>query len=301
MPLTSAPSEKRQENNPTNTLLAFTEAPPPLLLPTGLPGNLVELTRERTPGLRLVGTMLDITRLVDLIDNNQEQHLCEMWCNEQEQRQLQMFSLPKRRREWLAGRICAKQAIHNFLLDHSPKDIAPPRFTELHIVPTESGRPILQERPAMPNPPLISISHSGKFATALAASLHCGIDIQEIRISLAKIRPQFCSDKEYEQLAIYLPNHAPLERLALLWAGKEALRKATPLPPMPGFLAMRLVDVRPCPAQKSNLFTLILPVSHPGPKTSSSLAIQAAVHLTPGYATAVCVVPLPDFNGTSHA
>lgn len=77
------------------------------------------------------------------------------------------YGLPKRRREWLAGRLCAKAALRALLAP------APPPHAALRIEPDAAGRP------RAPGHALhLSISHSRRRAVAAAAALPLGIDTE---------------------------------------------------------------------------------------------------------------------------
>ncbi|MBW1749868.1 MAG: hypothetical protein JRJ37_04055, partial [Deltaproteobacteria bacterium] len=81
------------------------------------------------------------------------------------------FSYPKRRREWLGGRIAAKAAMQEL----GKADRMPGRLQQLSILPDDHGRPVAD---TMQNVS-ISISHSGQFAVGFAVKGGtCGIDLQ---------------------------------------------------------------------------------------------------------------------------
>jgi len=149
------------------------------------------------------------------------------------------YRLAKRRSEFLTGRICAKMALESLW---TAGDIAlPPLLSEIDITHDPSGRPIVfrhdLERGLHSE---ISITHGGEYAAALAAELPCGIDIQPQKDNLLRVREKYCSLKEIEVLAELLPGAPLLTRLSLLWAAKEAAKKALSYLQMPGFLELEL-------------------------------------------------------------
>ena len=134
------------------------------------------------------------------------------------------FTYPKRRREWLGGRLAAKSAVLQFLqIDCTIKSLS-----ELSILPTENGAPQLSstifDEDKLPS---LSISHSNRFAVAMATKAKsCGIDIQKISEKTERVADRFSEPGEL----LLLHDHTPLlntqERLTLLWSAKEALKKA---------------------------------------------------------------------------
>lgn len=155
------------------------------------------------------------------------------------------YRLPKRRSEYLTGRICAKIAVHEFLNQTS----APSTFEELSAIQisnTENGRPVacMHEQKNSTRKMDISITHSGDYGAALAAASPCGIDLQLRQDSLLKVKEKYCSEAECRLLETLLPESDTLTRLALLWATKEAAKKALSHWQMPGFLDLELNDLQ---------------------------------------------------------
>ncbi|MBW1634991.1 MAG: 4'-phosphopantetheinyl transferase superfamily protein [Deltaproteobacteria bacterium] len=140
-----------------------------------------------------------------------------------EQTQLQSYKFPKRRSEFLSGRICAKLAASHYLQEHLHNL---PEMEQIEICNSESGRPFLSLHPPRPFiPPEISISHSSGYAAAIAAQHRCGIDIQKQAKSLIKVKERYCGAREYALLTQIIKKEDELARLALLWAAKEAIQK----------------------------------------------------------------------------
>jgi phosphopantetheinyl transferase (holo-ACP synthase) len=84
-------------------------------------------------------------------------------------------------------------------------------------------------------------------AAAMAAGKGlCGIDIQKITPRLSKVQERFCRPAEKGLLQASLPPWQPEKErteLAKLWAAKEALRKASNIKTLPGFLELELVAI----------------------------------------------------------
>lgn len=133
------------------------------------------------------------------------------------------FSYPKRQCEWLGGRIAGKAAA--LLLQR--EELSAQGMTSLSILPSAAGSPELSPATAFDRRPAVSISHSGKFAAGMAAyASACGVDIQKISGQTEKVSSRFAVDEEIILLAEKIPALNTIERLTLLWAAKEALKKA---------------------------------------------------------------------------
>lgn len=197
---------------------------------------------------RLKATMLDLDQLCTLLHNGEEKSICEKWLHRNEEEKLHTLHYEKRHLEWLGGRICAKAASLRYLLgSHSDQSKqAAIHAPLLQIMPSASGRPFLDGK-ALPQDlsmPHISISHSKKYAMAVAATSHCGIDIQADSKALARVKDRFCSREEEELLGRELKQLLFPQHLTLLWAAKEAVKKATTLESMPGFLDLMLTHIQ---------------------------------------------------------
>ena len=187
-------------------------------------------------------TVLDLQRLQEKITTVGMENIAARYLAPGELLCWGRFTADKRRREWLGGRIAAKYAAAGLLTRNGR--IRP--GSELAIVAAPNGRPHLD--PELPGafPPDISISHSSSLAAALAVSKGlCGIDIQKITDRTVKVRDRFCTADENAILASFF--HGPAARqstlLTMLWAAKEALRKAAGPGTLPGFLELKLTGI----------------------------------------------------------
>jgi len=137
--------------------------------------------------------------------------------------QLEKYKLPKRRSEYLTGRLCAKLAASNYLQSSLNTPVA---MAQIEIFNAGHGRPYITVHPSpSPTVPDISISHSKGYAVAMAAEHRCGIDIQKHEKSLIKVKEKYCTTREYTLLSEIIKNGDELLRLALLWSAKEAIQK----------------------------------------------------------------------------
>jgi 4'-phosphopantetheinyl transferase EntD len=138
--------------------------------------------------------------------------------------QLQKYRLPKRRSEYLTGRICAKITALNYLQFTLQ---TPPAMHQIEINNSEYGHPLITFHPTASFPvPDISISHSKGYGAAVAAQHRCGIDIQRQEKSLIKVKEKYCMEREYHILSQIIPEGGELARLSLLWSAKEAIQKS---------------------------------------------------------------------------
>ena len=231
-----------------------------------------------------------IARLFDTENSLQRSALPALdekeWCI------LAAFKLPKRRSQWLTGRLCAKQAITGYCRKYHPH-IPEPSENTLFIRNTPNGRPELeaQHLPTELQNLDISISHSGDYAAALVSDIFCGIDIQKRSETLNRVRDRFCRSGEGNILQDHLPTFDQLWQLTLLWAAKEAAKKTLSSIRMPGFLDFILTHLEVIDAGiflihfRRNAGTAHQPTSVP-----------VAVTVFDDYALALCL-----FEGTQNA
>jgi phosphopantetheinyl transferase (holo-ACP synthase) len=151
-----------------------------------------------------------------------------------------LFTSPKRKLEWLGGRIAAKQAAMSMICLSEGEPA--PHWLGLEVVADPEGRPFIH---AVDEPdrilPDISISHSRGLAVAMAAGEgRCGIDIQAVTPTVTRVRARFAGAAELTILDALAEDHSQAARLTLLWAAKEALKKAIGTKRLPGFLGLRL-------------------------------------------------------------
>jgi 4'-phosphopantetheinyl transferase EntD len=198
---------------------------------------------------------------------------------------LATFKLAKRRSEFLSGRISAKMAMADYWALEDSKPNPPP--DRIAIINDSTGRPVVRID-GSPNIliPEISITHGGLYAAALATASPCGIDIQMQRDNLLRVREKYCIPDEEHLLKELLPDTAALVRLSILWAAKEAAKKALSFRQMPGFLELALIPpatILPC-GLSLRFAVRVLDNLHM-PKTVTVLATTFA-----NYGLAICVV-----------
>ena len=198
-----------------------------------------------------------------------------------EEETLSRLNLPKRRAEWLSGRIAARLAISNHLQKKKLPSISQ-YLAHLVLDSDENGRPRLAGWvPAVLEGYDISISHSRDLAAALLSRFSCGIDVQYVVPSLVKVASQFCSQPERSLLQERLFSVNELAQLALLWSAKEACRKAVLQQPLVGFRELLLADLHV--HQENQIHLRILNHSHSVP-----LHLDIAATIYQEYALAIC-------------
>jgi 4'-phosphopantetheinyl transferase EntD len=140
--------------------------------------------------------------------------------SEEELERFRAVSHPKRKLEWLAGRIAAKSAVRALLGPTAPPASA------IKILSSPENAPYVSFAGENERAPLhISIAHSGETAVAVASkSLKFGIDVEEIAPSIEEIAKEFCTEEELAR-AVHDGGLRSLFALTTIWTAKEAARK----------------------------------------------------------------------------
>lgn len=152
------------------------------------------------------------------------------------------FSFPKRRGEWLGGRLAAKAAA----LARAGLPLNAAALIEWQVTSAPDGRPGFLRATTINSDPVpeLSISHSHGVAAALVAARPCGLDLQIVTDTVIRAQERFCTEAEASLLRDGAGQDAREKmRLTLLWAAKEALRKGRGGVPLTGFMAMRLAGL----------------------------------------------------------
>lgn len=185
-----------------------------------LPSELLRVAHTLFPTSTPSAVIISLTAI-----SKQTKDSFHLWLHANEAIQLTKYSYEKRYREWLGGRICAKQVLHIYLQQQNESQVLA-EHNRYEVASEESGRPFFKTLEGIDPPfPELSISHSKEYATALISKDYCGIDIQYPAENLLKVKERFVTEDE-EQLLQSSLNHLPgLSRLALTWAGKEAVKK----------------------------------------------------------------------------
>jgi phosphopantetheinyl transferase len=138
-----------------------------------------------------------------------------------------MEALPKRRSEWLLGRIVAKEAVLELLRECAGLSLAP---EAIEIIADERGRPVVHGTwtGQLGAPPVVTISHTSGVAVAMAvldSALSIGIDIELCRERRRRFEMAAFTAGE-RQLVAGLSDRERDEWHLRLWCAKEATGKA---------------------------------------------------------------------------
>lgn len=165
-------------------------------------------------------SLMDLNLLQPLIAQEAELRFLTGLLSPAETGQFSRFTYPKRRLEWLGGRLAAKHSLSRLSLARGTQ---PCFYRDYSLLPDATGRPRLTQPPAGLAEAAVSISHSRGLAGALVVPAPCcGIDIQQKTAQLETVRERFTTPEEV-QLLQWVED--PLTRLALLWTAKEAIKK----------------------------------------------------------------------------
>lgn len=247
---------------------------PPFVSPL-LPNELLHILKDSAPHGSLSVSAIDAETCL----NGEEMKIASQWLSETEYSQLNRFSFDKRRSEWLSGRICAKQAVLDYL-GRGKSDLDP---RKVRIEANPSGRPFLNISglPATARDVDISISHSHGKAVAIAGNGLCGVDIQYLSETLFKVKDRYCTDIETALLDV--TSIEELAQLGLLWVAKEAVRKSLSGIALTGFLEIHLEGLR----MEQNYHILNFKLEKP---FSSLGTVSVTTNLNESFALAVSTI-----------
>jgi phosphopantetheinyl transferase len=126
-------------------------------------------------------------------------------------------------REWLMGRIAAKDAVRLWLGRRNRGPM--PHPTQLVIENDPAGRPIVRGREGQGNLPAISIAHKADVAAAVATEGPIGIDVEPTDAGERLRLEDVATAREIDRLQRTAGGDDPAW-LTRLWCGKEAAAKA---------------------------------------------------------------------------
>jgi phosphopantetheinyl transferase (holo-ACP synthase) len=188
-----------------------------------------QMTAEFFRRVREVETRLlseDLGRGVVLFEDrydtaNMREYIALRVLNQPELREYEALP-PRRKREWLNGRVAAKDAVRKYLWEQGGHRPLFPK--ELAIQSSPSGAPVVRPHISAPYAGTVhvSISHKSLLAAAIAASHPVGIDVETIEPRPDSFLTVAFSDTELALLA----RGEPEEWYARGWAAKEAVSKA---------------------------------------------------------------------------
>jgi 4'-phosphopantetheinyl transferase EntD len=192
-----------------------------------------------------VVTRVDLNSLQKRVE--EQKQIVDTYLCQQEKSQYEGYKYPKRRYEWLGGRIAVKHAAINFRTPETTVSLEKKIWHNLQVCQKSDKQPYLYSpSPAGDNLPHISISHSHGVALGMAASYRCGIDIQTITAAVERVQNRFVTEQEQKLLYDFAAASSDKARdcLTLLWSAKEAIKKASHIQPLPGFLEIALHSIQ---------------------------------------------------------
>ena len=128
---------------------------------------------------------------------------------------------PRGRRQWLLGRIAAKDAVRQFLWAGGEPEMFP---AELRIGNDDAGRPHATGAYGRELPPLtVSLAHRGEVGVAIARHGRCGIDVEEV-VPRAESTVDAALGAGEQALFAGLAGD-PERWFARFWTAKEAVAK----------------------------------------------------------------------------
>lgn len=168
---------------------------------------------------RFTLAQVPISLVKSCVESDEEALLAEQLSAE-ERAHYESLSVPKRRFEWLAGRIVAKAAVRMLLHADAP---AP---ANIHIPRSEDGAPGVVMPEGTEGTPQVSIAHSHDVAVAIASHTPgFGIDVEKVGDTIREIASKFGTEDEQGQMNGLVDGDETIG-LTSLWAVKEAGLKA---------------------------------------------------------------------------
>jgi 4'-phosphopantetheinyl transferase EntD len=163
-------------------------------------------------------TEVEIPLVANALNAAGPEEFLHTWLGPREREVFEDFKHPKRRSEWLAGRICAKEALRT-LSEEAPG------ATDIEILTDTEGAPVVRY-PGVLEGPRISIAHSKGLAVAAASDCaSVGIDVEKVAYDVHRFQNKFCSVTEV-RLVRDEAGELEVPTLMRLWVAKEAALKA---------------------------------------------------------------------------
>ena len=201
--------------------------PEPKLLPLSFAVVRVDLRQLRT---RLAGD-----------------HTAEQYLTAGEMGRFAELKHEKRKCEWLGGRIGVKGAAACLLTRQDMLENIDV-WHKMIIYQDAHGKPFLQidKDFCFGKNVHISLSHSADLAVGLVCTEPCGVDIQEIKDAVFRVRRHFSTEAEQSILKKLSGSFDRDETvmLSLLWSAKEAIKKNIALSPLLYFSEIRLNSIK---------------------------------------------------------
>jgi len=191
-------------------------------LDISVPGNITACIAEN---MRMDSSMLEMVARTAL-------------CGQEMDSYKAMAEYPQRQKQWLIGRVTAKDAVRSWLLDSGGPYLHPAAIV---IEREESGQPVVCPLDGYPQA-YISISHTEKYTVAIAGDHPVGIDIEAIATRDSSFVEAVSTQGE-RQLMEQI-NQDKSQGATLLWSAKESAGKlaGTGLPNNPKQILLQGMD-----------------------------------------------------------
>lgn len=145
--------------------------------------------------------------------------VARLYLHQEEYLMFQTMPNPKRKWEWLLGRIAVKDAVRLWdRRNRNSQEMEHP--AKIMIEQDAHGRPFVGHAINGTSAPEISLSHSEGFAIAVACEDSCGIDIEPLNRNTIQLQEQFTTELERQLLGV-----GDETRYTALWCAKEAAAK----------------------------------------------------------------------------
>jgi phosphopantetheine--protein transferase-like protein len=165
--------------------------------------------------------------IVSKILKEKGEHEFSDYLSDWELEYLNRLKIPKRKADFISGRLAGKEAVFNYSRDHGLEEATEPK--EITIRRTETGEPeVLLEgkRSGL----MISITHSGNIALSLVCGRDefrgVGIDAEKIEERDGSFLRIAFSESEIEQLKTGGNGNFNKEKATVFWTLKEAVLKS---------------------------------------------------------------------------
>lgn len=148
----------------------------------------------------------------------------------------------KRKRQWLMGRLAAKQAVQSLIERVNGAKLC---LADIEIGNSENGSPYIRLPGALSMRPKVSISHSDDYAIAVAVEqevAEVGVDVEAIAGRDSSFEEMAFNTQE-RSLFAHLQGKERDTMVTRLWCAKEAVTKALQLDLMPGLKALQCESV----------------------------------------------------------
>ena len=195
-------------------------------------------------------------------------------------------AVPKRREEWLLGRIAAKEAVRDFIAERHGVQLS---NADVTVLASATGQPVITGQWSESyTAPLVTIAHTEGVAVAVAAdpAAHngIGVDIQRVGSVTADVEDLAFHDAERQ---LVNGREESQEWLARVWCAKEAAVKAV------AGMSLSPWDVEATGLNGDTVALRLAADRPPAPHDIADGEARAATRVDGDLACALCWLPVP--------